>query len=175
MKLLRAVHNGKTYAVSASSIVIDANASETISLTDIEFITDGTVTTDFGKRIAGTWSIDDAATSLILAYINEDATVTFEEVAECIKEFKEMFFEPLTIKDDIKVPCKYLGSFGVLNLEMVDNDKFRYYTDGDEFVLLNENGSFKTDNITWYYNELLENLEKGTYLWKSEDCKTDNE
>ncbi len=175
MKLIRAIHNGKTYDISASSIVIDPNASETISLTDIEFLTDGAVTTDFGKKITGTWSKEEAATSLILAYVNSDPAVTFEEVAVCIKEFKDMFSELLVIKDDIKIPCKYLGNFGVLNLEMVDNDKFRYYTNGDEFVLLNGNGSFETDNITWYYNELLENLEKGTYLWKSEDCKTDNE
>ena len=123
---------------------------------------------EYGENFQGySFSADDAAESLLRAFINNDTSVVFDEssIPDNVREFKKNLMASTITAGDLQVPSHYLSYRGVLDLEAVDAMGCKYYSDGDEFVLTRPDGSIATDMEVFYANALTECVEAGTYLF----------
>ena len=69
------------------------------------------------------------------------------------------------------IPKKYLGKYGILDLQMVNKDKMSYYSDGNECVMIRKDGSVATDYEFLYENSFAEDIENGNHIYLSPEFK----
>ena len=162
---------GNVFTVFGNAVKFTADGSdESVIVDDARIVMDNGKEPDFGENFHGhRWSADEVAAQLVRGYINGDKTWIYSEVEPGVASFRNNFnhgHADIELKDGSVVPARYLDSYDVLELEMVDNDHCSYYSNGDVFILLRSDRSIATDMEVFYGNSMLENIENGTYLYR---------
>ena len=164
--IIKATIGDKEYQVFADNVTISENGVQT---DNAEILVDGKSEDDFGENFVGeAFSASDVAEELVRSYINSNREVNVIYACEDILEFAKDFCEPSEFQspEGRLISKKYLDSIGVLELVMLDKGYNSYYTDGESYILLREDGSVATDMEVFFMNAYLESEENGTYIWK---------
>ena len=177
MKILEVtdIQTKTKYTVYGTNLILNSNPNgdDSVKLDNIEIYKNGELITDFGVSFVGLheYTKEEAATSLILAYINKDNS--FDSWAcEILGEFAFEFarHSMLITPSDIRwVPKKYLTIEHVLNLQLVTKDGFAFYDNGDEYVMTRPDGSVATDMEVFYGNAFAEAIEDNNYLFVTDE------
>lgn len=179
MLLIKLNKEDVEYSVYGKSISICPDQSEPITIEEPEVYKDNELIADFGTDFSGQHHFDaeEAALSIIKAYINNDKTYEYSNVLLYIQNFVDDFVENSNIQAKYTsengsehfrwIPAKYFGEYDFLPLELVDAAGCAYYTDGAEFIITRADGSLATDYEFFYENALLDALEQGDYKYKA--------
>ncbi|MBP3783828.1 MAG: hypothetical protein J6I68_11335, partial [Butyrivibrio sp.] len=154
---------------------------EPITIEEPEIYKGNELITDFGENFQGHhFDAEEAALSIIKAYINNDKSLEYSHVIPYIQNFVDEFVEngnlqtTYTSEDGSEhsrwIPLKYFGE-SILPLQLVDTDGCAYYSDGNEFIIARADGSLATDYEFFYENAMLEALEQGNYKYKAENVQ----
>lgn len=182
MLLIKFMKDNTEYSVHGESISICPGQSNPIRIEKPLIYKGEELITGFGENFQGHhFNAEEAAQSVIKAFINHDRTLKFRQVLRYIAVFSGQFFEKdlnlkgrYATKDGKEhsrwIPLKYFGE-NILPLQLVDADGCAYYSDGDEFIITRVDGSLATDYEFLYENSLFEALEKGDCKYKSEEVK----
>ena len=187
MELLNTKIMGHEYRIYGDDITINLedDGDDTVKIKNLHITLDGKECDDFGENFVGyRFSSDEAAQSIIRAFINGD--MEYAHDFSGIKPHKELMkgwhdvFEPTDFHlsfDDGRVRTiskKYLGSYGVLKLQMVNKEYISYYSNGDECVVIRKDGSIATDMECFYENSFMEDVENGNYLYLAKGMVPEN-
>ncbi len=181
MLLIKCVKEDVEYSVYGKSISICPDQPELITIEEPEIYKGNELITDFGENFQGHhFDAEEAALSIVKAYINNDKSHEYSHVIPYIQNFVDGFVESgnlqtkYTSEDGSEhsrwIPLKYFGE-NILPLQLVDADGCVYYSDGDEFIITRADGSLATDYEFLYENSLIEALERGGCKYKSEEVK----
>lgn len=174
MKYMTIEKEGHEYSVYGCNLSICPDTDETIQITDPKVILDGQIEmtdTDCGQNFIGhAFNIQEVASSIIRAFINNDMSFKYKDVIPYITNFRDTFSKNIEVKgtfsDDEKgqvriVPNKYLCQDGAIELQVIDKDGFSYYSDDDRFALIRPDGSLATDMESFYWDSMVEALLQG--------------
>ena len=141
----------------------------------------------FGKNFAGhQYSAEEVLEGLVVDYLNNNISIEWIEVPECIRKFKDKFFEPTgLVIAGRDVPQKIIKhGFGgnILTLHHAsdgfseaykaenpgypkDYNGSTAYADGDYFALLDAEGSVISDIEVFYESGISEMWEKDNIVF----------
>ena len=181
MRCLRLIKEGHEYEAHGSELCICPDSNEIIRIADPVIMRDRIIMTDkeLGTDFHGhRFNSEEAASSMIRAYINDDNSFEYSSVIPYVSEFKESFIKLsrimnlYTSKNGMEcsriVPLKYLCEDCVLELQMIDGEGFSYYSNDDRYILIRPDGSLATDYEFFYVDSMLEALDKGNLKYRSE-------
>ncbi len=145
MELLLTVWDkGSKLDLYADSVSIDTKSVVPITLLRPEVFKNGVLIQDFGRNFIGRcYDAHKAGLSIIRAYLNNDTTFSYENVADELKKAR------------VTDHSVYFAE-SILPLQAVTKEGFRFYSDGDEFILVRKDGSLATDIKEFYENALFE-------------------
>lgn len=180
LELIRIMKDGREYAFCGTSISICPDSQELISIKNAACYVDGTQMVELGENFLGhRYSAEEAAISVIRAYINGNKTFRTKYVIPYISNYADDFFEESGMREQYisdrgtlllrQIPLRYFGERALLPLQMVDKDGMQYYSNDDEFILVRPDGSLASDYEFLYENSMIESLENKDYKYKSEE------
>lgn len=177
MKIIELYTGYHHYVVKGNNFSISLQSPDIITLNDIEVYDNGQLLDDFGENFSGhRFTAEDAAKSLILAYVNNDKSVCIQQVCVKLVNFKHKLAKdcknPCGERD---VPSKYLTTNGVLELQLIAKDGCAFYTDGDEFIMTRPDGSLATDMEIFYDSAFYEAYESGEYMYVADGVVLEEE
>ena len=177
MLVLNCKIKGHLYAVYADSVKImtesDYSWDDSVILENPVVTVDGKKEDEFSQNFQGhTFDACEVAQQLIRSFINGDTTIEFmgrpaEEVMDAKKALHDPSGHTITL-DNGKTRCiskNYLGQYAVLELQMINTEGCTYYTDGNECILLREDGSIATDYEFLYENSFAEDIENKNQIY----------
>ncbi len=152
----------------------DPQGDDSVKLDSAVVIKDGKTLTYFNENFQGhKFTAEEAAESVIRAYINNDISVDVKTVNASLAAFRDNFIcgNGIELKEgniQRKIPRKYLTKYYVLDLELIDAKGRAYYSDGDNYVMTYADGSIATDIEALYSNAFFEAMEEGNNLYATE-------
>lgn len=167
LDLLTVKLNNRTYHVYADKITFLSDGNE-LELEGTAVFVNGKAKTDFGESFQGyRFDAEDVAESLIRSYVNDNRTIVFENVHEILRNFREVFFQDTGMEfNERKIPGKFLAE-QELELNVVNTEGYQYYSNGDDFALVDPNGRLITDVEVFFMGSLMDDYDKGRFLYAS--------
>ncbi len=170
---------GKSYLVKSDVLDFDVDGL-TVFTEDAEVFINGKKCEDFGVSFhMHGFSADEAAQSVILAYINDNLEFSFSDVDSRIETYKKKHFEDsgYSSVDGRKISRHYISQNEVLDLILINKDGFSYYEclDGSEDVaLVRPNGTLATYMPEFYGNALVDDVAAKDYQYVKSNEYIDN-
>ena len=175
--------NGNVYRVCGDNVRINmsGDGEDTVQIDNPVVTINDVPSTRFGFNFLGHhFTVEEAAQWLIRAFINDNREFKAPSPSKIDGDIIRAWFnifEPVGIDTKLDnryrpirtISKKYLDSYSVLDLQMVSEKNFSYYSDGDSCVLIRNDGSLATESEFRYENEFIKDVENKSYLYLAEE------